>query len=208
MTENFIRNDLEGLRTDDPADQSVLRAINETDMEEAERMQRLLKWLNYYRVLLFFPPENSKQVAHQILAYADNERSVSKTLARGDIFLQYKMLREKLCAAAHRNPISGKPRNVDSLTSKALWCCYPSDIPIMDDYAERALQVISRLSGIKLKTGNLNKDRYECFLEVWFLLYERVAPVIDPLDPTQYPFKPRVLDRLLWHYGQPNYDSA
>ena len=40
---------------------------------------------------------------------------------------------------------TGRLRDVTSLTSKALWCCYPQDVPMFDDYAVRALQVISRL---------------------------------------------------------------
>ena len=39
------------------------------------------------------------------------------------------------------------PRSLTSLTSKALWCCYPDAIPIFDSYARRALWVLSRLMG-------------------------------------------------------------
>jgi hypothetical protein len=204
VIENFIRKDWPRLERDNSWDESVLRAINDVTMDVTERERQLLAWLHSYKVLLFFPPDNSIQVARQILDFADNERTATRVLDRDSISVAYQTLYARLSAVVHPSPISGNPRNVVSLTSKALWCCYPSDVPIFDDHAARALQVISRLLGIKA----VKSDKYECFLEVWFQVYGRIDAAIDASGLKDYPYKVRVLDRLLWHLGQPSFDMA
>ena len=74
---------------------------------------------------------------------------------------------------------------------------------MFDYYAERALQVISRLFGILPEIG---QHGYGCYVEVWLQLYQRVEPVIDQFNLKSYPYKMRVLDALLWHLGQPTFD--
>ncbi len=74
---------------------------------------------------------------------------------------------------------------------------------MFDYYAERALQVISRLFGI---LPEATQTGYGCYVEVWLQLYQRVEPVIDQFDLKGYPYKIRVLDALLWYLGQPTFD--
>ena len=210
MTEDFIRKDFSSYRKYDAADESVLLAVGQTNMKMDERENCIIGWLHSYMVLHLFPPENRKLVARQILDFADNGRTATRSLHRDVIVAEYQKLSSRLSAAAPKTKL-GNLRNVGSLTSKALWCCYPFDVPIMDDFAERALQVISRLSDIQLTRSaksKSDKDRYKCFLEVWFLVYDRVSLSIDAADLKNYPYKIRVLDRLLWHLGQPNYDTV
>jgi hypothetical protein len=100
--------------------------------------------------------------------------------------------------------VTGKKREVTSLTSKALWCCYPHDIPILDDYAERALQVISRILRLAPAT---EKPRYSAFVDVWFQVYDEIKLVIDKPELNKYKYKVRVLDKLLWYLGQHSFDK-
>jgi hypothetical protein len=204
LTEDFIRKDWPRLEGDNSWDESVLRAINGVTMDLTDRERQLLAWLHSYKVLLFFPPDKSSQVARQILDFADNERTPTRVLDRDSISGAYQKLYGRLSEAAHKSPQSGNPRDVSSLTSKALWCCYPSDVPIFDDHAARALQVISRLLRIKATKS----VEYERFIEVWFKVYDKISPAIDAAGLKDYPYKVRILDRLLWHLGQPSFDMA
>ena len=76
---------------------------------------------------------------------------------------------------------------------------------MFDYYAERALQVISRLFGI---LPEATQTGYGCYVEVWLQLYQRVEPVINQFDYLKgyYPYKIRALDALLWYLGQPTFD--
>jgi len=204
LTEDFIRKDWPRLEGDNSWDESVLRAINDVTMDVNDRERQLRAWLHSYKVLLFFSPDNSSQVARQILDFADNERTPTRVLDRDSISGAYQKLYARLSSVVHPSPRSGNPRNVGSLTSKALWCCYPADVPIFDDHAARALQVVSRLLGIKATKS----EDYERFVEVWFVVYERIGPAINASGLKDYPYKVRVLDKLLWHLGQPSFDMA
>ena len=66
-----------------------------------------------------------------------------------------------------------------SLTSKALWCCDPDDVPIFDRNAANALRVVSRLYQWDPGAG---QSEYERFLNVWFRAYDEVEPVLDQVD--------------------------
>jgi hypothetical protein len=120
------------------------------------------------------------------------------------VISEHERLRERIRHVAPHSLKTGKPREVTSLTSKALLCCYPYDVPIFDSYALRALQVISRLS--RMTTGE-NQSEYACFVDAWFQVYDEVEPVIELAGLDGYPYKVRVLDRLLWYLGQPNFDT-
>ena len=95
---------------------------------------------------------------------------------------------------------NGRRRAVTVLTSKALWCCYPNDVPILDSYAEQALWVICRLSG---KEPARNQSRRARFVDGWFQVYGDVRLAIEQADLNGYPYRVRVLDKLLWYLGQP-----
>ena len=92
------------------------------------------------------------------------------------------------------------PRSLTSLTSKALWCCYPDAIPIFDSYAQRALWVMSRLMGFDPPEDD---EPYARFLSTWLKLYRGLVINDDRLGG--YPYKVRVFDRILWIIGQPDY---
>ncbi len=114
-------------------------------MEREAREEQLLKWLNHYKVLLFFPPEKSREVAKQIIEFADEPRPTALFQNNERINEQYERLKVRIQSVLSRSPKSNKLREVTSLASKALWCCYPHDIPMFD--------VIMRCGHSKLFAG-------------------------------------------------------
>jgi len=98
---------------------------------------------------------------------------------------------------------AGEHRKVTSLASKALWCCYPNDVPMFDNNAQRALQIFSRLCRIFPEPG---QEEYGCFVDAWLQLYHKIEPVIDQADIKGFPYKIRVLDGILWYMGKPTFD--
>lgn len=203
LTNEFIRTRLNDFKKNTAPDEATVRAVSGKDMERTSREEKVRNWLSYYRVTLFFPPEKSKEISRRIIEFADGPRSSGLFQNHERIILEYKKLKGLIQPVAPLSPKSGKPREVTSLTSKALWCCYPEDIPIFDDYALRSLQVISRLCQIAPKSGHTG---YDCFVDVWFQLYNRVKPVIDQADLGEYPYKIRVLDGILWYLGKSSFD--
>ena len=212
FAEEYIRTKLckdEDFKKDRYKDELALTAIIETGMDRAKREKSLLKWLNDYRVLRSFPREKSQEIASQIIEFADEPRQAR--LPKDSLIPEYARLRERIRQVAPRSPKTGKLREVTSLTSKALWCCYPYDVPIFDNYALRALQVISRLCHMATSQGNNSDDEskeYARFVDVWLQVYDEVKPVIDVASLDGYAYKVRVLDRLLWYLGQTNFDSS
>ena len=198
-------SNLQALKHDYRRDEEAVQAISGHAMELVEREDRLLKWLHYYRILRFFPPERSRQIAMEIIEYADESRTTGGLLGKDGVLAEYANVRERITPVAPLS-LTGNVREVTSLTSKALWCCYPHDVPIFDAYALSALQMICRLSGKKLSAKNPSK--YACFVDAWFQVYAEVEPVIEAADLEGYPYRVRVLDRLLWFLGQPSFDVA
>jgi hypothetical protein len=101
-----------------------------------------------------FPTENRTNVAGQILAFAAPRRK------------------------------NGGERDVTSLTSKALWCCFPEDVPIFDNNAVSALRFLSRLYRW---TPGANQSEYARFVNLWFLAYDESESRQGRRDRRGYP---------------------
>jgi hypothetical protein len=126
-------------------------------------------------------------------------------LDKGRIVTEFDKLADCINRDAPRNK-TGEERDITSLTSKALWCCYPNDVPIFDRNAARALGVISRVCRLA-PTGN--QSRYASFLDVWLQVFRQVESIIQPADLSDCPYRIRVLDRILWYLGQDGfYDES
>ena len=203
LTEEFIRNKLESFKKDTAPDEATVKAVAAADMELAKREEQILKWLNYYKVVRFFPPEKSREIARRIIEFADEPRLLTLKMDKALIVSEVHRLRSRI------QPViptlrSGKPPEITSLTSKALWCCYPHDIPIFDSNALRALQLIGRLCRVASASSGKAYDNYA---DVWLQVYERIRPVIDAADLKGYPYKVRVLDGVLWYLGEPSFET-
>lgn len=122
---------------------------------------------------------------------------------QAQIIREYNRLRARIQPLAPLAPRSKRQREVMSLTSKALWLCYPNDVPIFDDYALRAIQVISKICRI---CPMPDQGLYESFVDVWLQFYDRIRSVIENSDLHGYQYKMRVLDGFLWYLGKPDFE--
>lgn len=197
LTDDFIRNEFKKFDLVNGQDEATVRAIGAPDMDRAAREAQLRKWLHRMRVIRF-PLEKTRRIVAQILVYADGPRPGGPLRSKAAIVSEYERLRDRIQEVMGPGQKSGKPREVISLTSKALWCCYPNDVPIFDANVERALEVISRLYRMLPEP---DQTRYGLFVDVWLQLYEKLKPVIEQADLKGYPYRIRVLDKLLWHLG-------
>ncbi len=188
-------------------DKKTIEAVKSINEPFSNRVDQIHRWLQSYHVLQSFSAETEKNIAEEIIAYADNRTRIDLGMNQELILHEFKELELRLQRVVPKNK-SEKPRKVTSLVSKAIWCCYPEDIPIYDSYAEHALQILCRLSNIKV-TENINhpNGEYARFLEAWFLVYNEIESAIDPEILKDYPYKIRVLDSLLWFIGQPKFDT-
>jgi hypothetical protein len=185
-------------------DQKVVLAISSKEMESGARVDQLVEWLRYYKVLMYFSREKAENIAKAILAYADAQPAGSRIQGKDGIRSKYKELEQRLLPFA-RQTKSGLTIGITSLTSKALWCCYPQEVPIFDSHALSALRVLSRMYRVTPESG---QNDYEVFVGVWFSLYEKIKPFLDQADLSCYNYQVRVFDRMLWHLGQPNFDTV
>ncbi len=187
-------------------DEQVSLAVRSPGMYRSDRSKHLLKWLHDYHVLQSFTSETENRITEQVIAFADSRTRINLNQNKELIFEEFKSLELLIQSVVPANK-SGKLRNVTSLASKSLWCCYPQDIPIYDNYAEYALQVICRICSIKIiSEANGANSKYSRFLEAWFHIYKEIEPIILGSDMKGYPYKIRVLDSLLWYTGQPKFD--
>jgi hypothetical protein len=193
-------------------DREVVAALSATGARSANREAQVREWLSGYSVLQGFTSDYRDKVAIQIVKFADR-RVIGKRLeSREAIVEEFAKLFTCLQDVA---PVSksGKKRIVTSLASKALWCCYPQDVPLFDAYVVNALRVLSRIYGMRTSarsnetTGSIEVSEYAAFVGMWLNLYEVVKDVLDQADLSSYPFKVRIFDRFLWDLGQPSFDS-
>ena len=129
LTEEFIRTGLVHFVSDTDPDVATVRAIADQKMSGAEREGQVLKWLRYYKVIRFFPPANSEEIARRIVEFADQPRPDCLHQNKALIVSEFERLRERIQPVTPLTK-AGNERKITSLTSKALWCCYPLDVPI------------------------------------------------------------------------------
>jgi hypothetical protein len=187
------------------ADDAVIKAIDQRDRDIADRKKSLVDWLNRYKALMGVSTETRASIAGQIIAFADEREEKSLHRDKNKIVSEFSKLKHRIDTVAPRNK-TGKGRAVTSLTSKALWCCYPNDIPIFDRNAVSALGIISRVCHL---APIRDQSEYSSFVDVWLWIYNEVESVIGPEDLSDCPYKVRALDRLLWYLGQDGfYDQS
>jgi len=196
MVERFLNEAVWQCKNDGgKEDEAVIGALNNRNQSAAVRHNEVLKWLRYYGVLQGLNTANRDAVANIIVEFADTRGATEDPLSEVEIIGEFDNL--------HNRCKSIVARRLTSLTSKALWCCYPHSIPLFDSYARRSLWVISRLMGLDRPAGNDDDIPYTRFVSVWLNLYRGVSIDDDRLGG--YPYKVRVFDRILWIIGQPDY---
>lgn len=188
--------------SDAAADTEVIEALNDHDREFGDRATAVIRWLGTrYKAFMGFTKQSRYEVARRIVDFADTRQVTSLQHDRDEIIAKFEDLARKVSDAAPRTN-SGKERNVISLTSKALWCCYPEDVPIFDRNAASALAVLSRLYHWPPR---LYRGEYAAFVDVWLRAYEEIDSVIGEADLPKGTRKVRIVDGVLWYLGQVGY---
>jgi hypothetical protein len=190
----------EGLKEDD----AIIRFLNDRNQSTDARRTEVLKWLHYYGVLQGLNEADRKAIASVIVDFADARGVIVGPFSEVEILDKFNELHER-CRSKVRPNKDQTPRSLTSLTSKALWCCYPDAIPIFDAYAQRALWVLSRLIGLARPADAMEYSRY---VSVWLPLYRGVERTLDDARLGDYRYKVRVFDRILWIIGQPDYGDT
>lgn len=203
IIEEFIRTRLRSFEADTAPDRNTVNAVANKNLERTAREDQVRASLGYCKVILFFPPDRSRAIAREVIEFADEPRPASLDQLHAQIVREYNGLRARIQPLAPLAPRSKRQREVMSLTSKALWLCYPNDVPIFDDHALRAIQVISRICRIRPMP---DQGLCESFVDVWLQFYDRIRPVIENSDLHGYQHKMRVLDGFLWYLGKLNFE--
>ncbi len=178
------------------ADEAVLKAIDYRN-HGLNRERSVIDWLQRYKVLMGFSAETRTSIASQIITFADGRQQKSLDLDKNKIVGEFNKLGDLINEKVPPNATGGG-RDVTSLTSKALWCCYPNDVPIFDRNAVSALGVLSRICHL---APERNQSKYAAFVDVWLQVYGQVDSLIEQADLSDCPYKVRALDRLLWYLG-------
>ena len=183
------------------SDETVVEAVANVKESRAEREAVLQGWLGRYGVLRF---KNSNTISASVIDFADRRQSRSLNRDKSLIVSEFERLQDQVQSLLPRRK-DGKNGQRTSLLSKALWCRYPNDIPIWDDYASRSLQLLSRICHF----GHIDGDTdYAQHVDAWFTLYANLRGVIEHADAKHYPHQIRILDRFLWHLGQRNFNKS
>jgi len=182
-------------------DVKALDALSRED--DPNRRDTIRDWLQSYRV--FRVPGIATQrdkIADAVLRWADS-RDRERDLGGPDaLYAAHKELMKSVCDA-YVHDSQNKRREFTSLTSKALWLCYPGQVPMFDSYAQRALWVLAKLE-IGIAAPPSGADYYQ-FVSVWTEFYERYLDTISGLDTNGYPYRVRVFDRILCMIGKDEY---
>jgi hypothetical protein len=182
-------------------DAPALEAVHNRNRAQNNRVDDLKNWLQKYHVFHGVITAHRYKVTKAILDFADRgERDRLLSLTFNQLIPKFDALHDACCSAV------GLRRDFTSLTSKALWCCYPSAVPVYDNFTQHALWIISRLSDLSPSQGHPPAHRYRPFAEVWLAMYRQVRSMIDEADLRGYPYKVRVFDKVLWIVGEPNYN--
>lgn len=183
-------------------DYDAINAIIKQGLPVENRIQIIRGWLRYYGVLRPFNNEVGDAIAIQIIAYADQRVRSNLENNQNHIVDEFRALSLLIAGAIPENP-NGGIREVTSLVSKALWLCYPNDVPIIDKNAEKSLQVISRMLRLQIPP---NLPRYASFVHAWFQVYGQIQKLLQANRPdANYPYDVRLFDFLLWYLGKDSF---
>ncbi len=155
----------------------------------------LRHWLHRYRAFMRFTTPQRGKVCLAICDFAKDKQRLSDPLDEDQICAEFLALKRVI---EPFTPVhGGKPRHVNSLCSKALWCCYPESVPIYDVNAYRSIAALSRL--LQLPTTRVDKG-YVAYVSQWMAVYRRLEPCFsDARQIARFGWKVRFFDRFLWH---------
>lgn len=181
-------------------DEAAIDAVAKVEMEPEERINRVCKFLHKYSVARV-KGATATGLARSILMWADDREDKNPPENVQEIVGHFGKLSEMILHALP-DLASGQPRSVDSLSSKALWLCYPNSLPILDGNAEHALSTLRRLC----RREDIDvTDRFAAFVFSWFDLYMLIVVDIEETSFVNYPYHVRAFDQFLWWLGNPSF---
>jgi hypothetical protein len=186
-------------------DSTAINALKDRSQSAEVRQGHVRSFLRSYSVLQGLNKSEETAIVNEILEFADAHDLTKSPTSEEEILELFDDLHGRCRSKVHPKK-DGTFRDLTSLTSKVLWCCYPDAIPMFDSRAGHALCVISYLMG--LNRPQLNREsRYEPFLYVWKDLYARIERTIDENRgrTVGIPHKVRVFDTILWTIGGPDF---
>ena len=171
-------------------DQEGIAAAKGQTADEAKRHLDMKGCLSKFRVLHWVNKTTQSELIKTVLEFLDR---CPDTPVNEACFIDFVETLTLDC-----KKVTGK-KNL-SLSSKALWCRYPSQVLIYDKNARLSLTVLCRLADTPVRRQG---RAYADFVEGWNALYEPVAPMIaERLNDCGYPYAIRVFDKILWILGQ------
>lgn len=179
-------------------DSAALLSLDCTDHQV--RLSEIRSWLTNYKVFMGFDNDARSRITEAFLIWAD-QRDKASVLQVADLVNAHEDLTHR-CASAF-----GARRSFTSLSSKALWLCYPEVVPMFDTNAQRALMVLCKLNG-PIQGPEQNLTAYHQFVLIWRAFYERHLQTLSTLDLKGYKYMVRVFDQILWNIGAPGYELS
>jgi hypothetical protein len=195
-------NAIKGIKLDHARyDMNALDALSRQD--DTKRRDTIRDWLQAYRVFRVRGIATQRdKIADAVLRWADS-RDRDRNLDGPDALSAAHEELMKVVCDAYIDGSQNSQREFTSLTSKALWLCYPDKIPMFDSYTQRALWVLAKLE-IGIAVPPSGADYYQ-FVYVWTQFYERYLGTISALDTDGYTHLVRVFDRILLMIGKDQY---
>jgi hypothetical protein len=179
-----LKNKIEGeLHLDFPARQALEGVLTGSDAEKA-----VSDWGHRYKVLRFaaYPA-----VVKAIISGAPQIRSALVATAIDARHAEIIKMHTDICTLCNTVPgvknTDGSDRDFKVLASKLLWLSHPSEIPISDDLASAAINVVARLTE-KVETPDPDNSKFTlnefcAFLKLHTLcfssIYERIDEIIS-----------------------------
>jgi hypothetical protein len=203
LTKQFVSRGFQSFREEFTTDSLAVSAIGSRKMPRPDRAKIVSAWIAKYKVHRI-RGATSLGLASAVIEFADSRRRHKAPLTRNQIKTEFRALEAALQQHLNLGTENRNSRAIESLTSKTLWLCYPHDVPMLDRNVENALRVLARLEGRHFGPA---QSRYECFVDVWFDIYEQIEPSISLKDLGDYRYKVRVFDRLLWWLGQDSFPN-
>ena len=192
----------------DQPDSTTLEYIANPDLPRGARVPNVRKRLERYNVLQGFTHAKRDAVANALIDFASQPGNMSYANGVNDIQIIFKKYKELY--AIFQGRLSSK-QDVISLTSKALWFCFPHDVVLYDSFVQRSLWVLSKLLRLPPLAGD---NDYEIYANTWFSIYN-LPGVYAALNAgiaaynlqhgTAYNYELRVFDKILWDIGRAEY---
>jgi hypothetical protein len=168
------------------------------------------KWMLSYNLFRGVTTDERIKIADAFILYANDSLTHGALDSTVDIKLHYGALLSALYKAVDRGWISA--------TSKLLWCAFPKDFVIYDEFVYRALVVLqcvdddlstfSRI-GVAPQIKNLsNIDaavqfymNYQAMVKHLQTMHQRDLDKLRKTHKEKYKYDIRIIDKLLWMIG-------